>query len=81
MAITQFFVGRWIARRAPGHELSAWLALAMVQWVVTWAVALAFTLVTRDTAWMVHALERSKFQFTDVFSFLGALSVRRRVRT
>jgi len=80
MAITQFFVGRWIARRAPGRELPACLAIAILQWALGWAVPIALTLATHNTDWLVGALESSCFLLTDVFCFLGALSVRRRGR-
>jgi hypothetical protein len=81
MAITQFFIGRWIARRTPGRELPACLAIAILQSGLGWAAPIVLALATRDTAWLVRALESSWFLFTDPFCFLGALSVRRRVRT
>jgi len=77
-AIAQFFAGRWIARRAPGRELPACLALAMLQLVVAWAVPVALALATHDKQWLVSALESLWFQLTVVFCFLGALLVRRR---
>jgi hypothetical protein len=33
-ALSQFLVGRWIARRAPGRELSAWLALLIMDQIL-----------------------------------------------
>jgi hypothetical protein len=32
--LCQFLVGRWIARRAPGRELSAWLALLIMDQIL-----------------------------------------------
>lgn len=37
----QFQVGRWVARRAPGRELSACLALVIVQWVLEYVATTA----------------------------------------
>jgi hypothetical protein len=34
MALAQFLVGRWIARRAPGRELSAWFALLIMDQIL-----------------------------------------------
>jgi len=78
LAITQFLVGRWIAKRAPGRELPACLAIAILQSAVSWAVPFALMSVSHHIDWRVLALESSRFLLTDVFCFLGALSVRRR---
>jgi hypothetical protein len=78
MAITQFFVGRWIAKRAPGRELPACVAFVIVQLVASCAVQVALMLARHDKSWLVLARDSSRFILTDVFCFLGALSVRRR---
>ena len=68
LSLSQFLTGRWVARRAPGRELSACLAFVMLQ-------ALLATIATFGP----RSLENSWFPLTYPFCFLGALTVRRRV--
>jgi hypothetical protein len=51
-ALCQFQVGRWIARRAPGREMSACLALIVIQWIPLTVIGLAVFLATRNPVWL-----------------------------
>lgn len=69
----EFFVGVWIARRAPGRELSACLAMAALQ--LTLAAVLRLALAAQWSGSLAEVL------WIDLFCFLGALTVRHRART
>ena len=69
----EFFVGRWIARRAPGRELPACLALAVLRLTLA---ALLMLIVGADWSGNVSGV-----LLTDMFCFFGALTVRHRART
>jgi len=79
MMLCQFLVGRWIARRAPGREMSACMAFTILQWILAWVVALVLTLAARNMALAVSRIG-GWWLLTNLFCFLGALSVRRRAR-
>jgi len=65
----EFFVGRWMAHRAPGRELAAWLTLAILQFLIMLALLLATG--SRESAnW-------SGILLMTISCCLGALSVRR----
>jgi hypothetical protein len=68
-----FYVGRWMARRAPGRELSAWLALSMLQFVIMSAIVLA--LGSRN--WVGNG---GGLLLMTLTCFLGSLSQRRFTR-
>ena len=56
MALAQFLVGCWIARRAPGRELSAWFALLIMDQILNAlpsivGLALGHPVSMRDGAW------------------------------
>jgi hypothetical protein len=80
--LTQFLTGRWIARRAPGSELPACLAFALLQALLA-AIAIFGPVVGfQSDARVHHTLDSTWFFLTYPFCFLGALTVRRRrVRT
>ena len=73
MALSQFPMGRWIARRAPGRELSACLALAILLGALAGSLALMLAVITGTRV----AMDAS-FLLVEFFCFLGAWSVRRR---
>jgi len=72
MSLCQFQVGRWIARRAPGREMSACLAFTMLQC----AIEYPFVLTVMKADGVAPALCLNLL--IHVFCFLGARSVRRR---
>jgi hypothetical protein len=78
MMLCQFAVGRWIARRAPGREFAACLAFTILQWVLAWLVALVLTLVAHTLGSALNRIGSWWYLLTNLFCFLGALSVRRR---
>ena len=82
LSLSQFLTGRWIARRAPGNELSACLAFTMLQATLA-AIAIFGPAMGIYHEGRVHlTLDSSWFFLTCPLCFLGALTVRRRrVRT
>jgi len=56
----QFQVGRGIARRAPGRELSACLTLTIVQWIVFAVIGLVIVLAASGSDWQPNLLPLSK---------------------
>jgi hypothetical protein len=81
MAVSQFLVGRWIGRRAPGRELPACLTFAILQAAMLAIATLGPNFGTYDSGESHLVIERAWFLLTDVSCFLGAFSVRRRART
>jgi hypothetical protein len=71
----EFLMGRWIARRAPGREVPAWLALWILQLVVAGAIAIGITLATGHPEYAIDVPENLLGVSAGL---LGALSVRRR---
>jgi hypothetical protein len=80
IALCQFWVGRWIARRAPGRELPACLAFALLQWILEWTVVIALGLATKDKELTITASGGLGYMLTHFSCFFGALTVRHRVR-
>ena len=72
--LCQFQVGRWLARRAPGREFSAWLALIMLQWIPAAVIGMGVALSTRNSGWLPSPL----YLLLDLPCLAGALWVRRR---
>jgi len=71
----EFLMGRWIARRAPGREVPAWLALWILQLVVAGAIAIGITLAKGHPEYAIDVPENLLGVSAGL---LGALSVRRR---
>jgi hypothetical protein len=72
--LCQFQVGRWLARRAPGREVSACLALLMLQWIPAAMIGLGAALATRNSGW----LPSPEYLLLGLPCLAGALWVRRR---
>jgi hypothetical protein len=72
IALCQFLVGRWIARRAPGREVSPCLAFALLQWILEGTIAIGVGLASASGG-LLYLLSHSS-------CFLGALTIRRRAR-
>jgi hypothetical protein len=75
--LCQFQVGRWVAQRAPGRELSVWLALTMMQWIPSLVVGLGVMLATGDSGWLPVGLNPQILALA-LPLLAGALWVRRR---
>ena len=71
-AVAWFMVGRLVARRSPGRELPAWLALAILQTAVIAAINLC-----TGSGWGTIPILLSCFLLDQIPAFTGATLVRR----
>jgi hypothetical protein len=81
IAFVQFWMGRWIARRAPGRELSACLAFALLQPIVECSVVIGVGVATGNI-WPIITVDRLLLYVLGYFfCCIGALTLRRRARS
>ena len=73
VAVSQFLVGRAIARRAPQYELSAWLALAIAETLLNTLFILA-----GGYGWKAIPYSLASFALYQIPAFTGVILVQRR---
>ena len=73
VAASQFLVGRSVAKRAPQHELSAWLALAIAETLLNSLFILA-----GSSGWKAIPYSLACFALYQIPAFTGVVMVRRR---
>jgi hypothetical protein len=71
LVMSQFMVGRGVARRSPGRELPAWLALAILETAVNTAIILC-----TGSGWRTIPLSLACFLLYQIPAFTGATLVR-----
>jgi len=77
MALSQFFVGRWLARRSPDHELAPCVAYSILG--LTFSMALALSLSQPGVLQMIRSVASTAgFVVWDLPIYAGAVSVRRK---
>jgi hypothetical protein len=77
LAGVQFQVGRWLARRSPGHELAPCVAFTIVGLMCSLALILAFPQHTRDP--IRDAASAALLVVLDLPLYAGAVNVRKKL--
>jgi hypothetical protein len=77
LAGVQFQVGRWLARRSPGHELAPCVAFTIVGLTCSLALILAFPQYTRDP--IGDAASAALLVVLDLPLYAGAVNVRKKL--